>query len=106
MIYFIRHGETDSNKSHIICGGGKDVSLNKNGIKQAEKAAKNLQKYDFDVVFCSPMKRVVETLNILLKNYKKVPIFFDERLVERHYGKYEGASDEPFRVNGEFSYAY
>ena len=87
-IYIIRHGQTDWNLINKI-QGKKDICLNKTGIMQAEKAREKIEKYDFDLIICSPLKRAKQTAEIINHN-KNVQIIYDEALMERGFGNYEG----------------
>ncbi len=90
MIYFLRHGQTDDNVNHIISGAESDVSLNEIGVSQAKQMAQEIKDLKLDMIFCSPMIRAKQTLNEIVKFHKNVPVFFDERLVERFHGVLEG----------------
>jgi alpha-ribazole phosphatase len=59
-IVLVRHGETDWNNIGRI-QGWTDVPLNSNGMKQADKTAKALQKIQITAVFSSPLKRALST---------------------------------------------
>ena len=88
MIYIVRHGKTDWNTKKITVGR-KDVPLNDEGIKQANVTSKLIDNYDIDLIICSPLKRAIETANIVNKN-KKVDIIYDDRIIERNLGALEG----------------
>lgn len=85
MIYVVRHGQTDWNKEKRIAGR-RDISLNEVGISQAKITAEKLKEVHFDVVFSSPLKRTMQTAEILT-NQK---IQKDERIIERSNGDLEG----------------
>ncbi len=59
-LYIMRHGETQWNHLNKI-QGQKDIELNKTGIAQAEKAREEFNKYEFDLIICSPLKRAKQT---------------------------------------------
>lgn len=88
MIYFIRHGQTETNKAHRL-QGHSDIPLNDVGREQAETAAAwfRTQGITFDLIYSSPLVRAVETARILEPD---VPIITDERIIEIDYGIYEG----------------
>jgi len=88
MLYIIRHGRTDWNDMHKL-QGRTDTELNEDGIRMAERAAKEYGEIHFDVCYCSPLKRAKQTAEILL-NGRDVPIIFDERLAEMSFGICEG----------------
>ncbi len=88
MIYFIRHGQTETNKAHRL-QGHSDIPLNDVGREQAGIAAAwfRTQGITFDLIYSSPLVRAVETARILEPD---VPIITDERIIEIDYGIYEG----------------
>ena len=81
-LYVIRHGETLSNLSGVV-SGRSDEGLTENGIKQAQELNRKLEKISFDAVYVSPMKRTIETANIIVPEYQYV---IDERIAERDLG--------------------
>lgn len=54
-IYIVRHGETDWNKEGR-CQGKTNISLNENGITQAENLKNKFDISKIDVCFVSPLK--------------------------------------------------
>lgn len=89
-IYITRHGQTDWNKIKKI-QGRTDIELNEEGRAQALETALNLKDVNFDVIFTSPLKRAVETAEIINMHHQ-VSILKDERIIERSFGDLEGAS--------------
>lgn len=87
-IEFIRHGQTDLNKTGRIQGSSVDAELNETGRNLAIESAKNFDESEFDRVFASPMKRAVETARIFTKDKKD--IILDKRLMEFDYGEWDG----------------
>lgn len=98
-IYLFRHGETDWNKARRL-QGQSDIPLNAFGRELAVKTAEALRETHFDRAFCSPLGRAVETAQILLEG-RDVPLETDERLMEIHFGEYEGASFEAAKTDPE-----
>ena len=86
MIYIIRHGKTELNKSNVL-QGRSNYPLNDEGIRQAEETAKLLESVEFDHVYSSPLIRAVQTAEIIAPNCE---MKIDERLIEMDYGPYEG----------------
>ena len=88
MIYIIRHGQTDQNVAHRI-QGQRDFPLNEAGEEQAREAAARLKARGvaFDRAYSSPLMRAARTAEII---GGEVPIIFDDRLKEMHFGRYEG----------------
>ncbi len=82
-IIFVRHGQTDQN---ISMRSGEKIkeenrSLNNVGIKQAEEARDKLKDYSFDAIISSPLKRAIETTDII-NQYHDLPIIIEEDLHE------------------------
>lgn len=88
LIYLIRHGETEYNKSHRL-QGWSDIPLNENGIKLAEKTAEGMKDISFDRVFSSPLIRSYTTAEIIVGD-RNITIEKDNRLKEINLACYEG----------------
>lgn len=86
-LYIVRHGQTDWNVQKLL-QGTTDIELNDEGIKQAEELSKKIDLDKIDICFCSPLKRTRQTANIL--NGNKINIIYDNMIVERGFGDYEG----------------
>ena len=71
-----------------VLQGRSDHPLNEEGIRQAQDAAAALSGLFFDHVFTSPLKRAVQTAQIVAPDVEPV---IDDRLIEMDYGPYEGA---------------
>lgn len=98
MIYFVRHGQTDCNL-HKCKAGQSDVPLNNNGRQQAKLAAEKLKDINFDLCFCSPLSRAKETCKIILSYHKDLKPIYNNRLIERNYGKLEMQPATAFTFN-------
>ena len=92
-IVLLRHGESQWNLENRFTGW-TDVDLTKKGINEAKSAGIILKKefYDFDLVYCSVLKRAVDTMKYCLNSMriKKISTEYDWRLNERHYGALQG----------------
>ena len=86
-LYIARHGQTDWNIQRRA-QGRTDIPLNETGIKQAEALRDSIAEIKFDKVYASPLKRAAETAKIATRG--EYDIVFDERLMERSFGDYEG----------------
>ena len=105
MIYFLRHGSTDWNenlnsegKKDPKCQGRCDLHLNDKGKKQALEAKEYLRVIKFDKIICSPLIRTKETLSIAYDG--TAPIIYDNRIIERDFGEFEGLTRSEFDFNG------
>lgn len=85
-IVFVRHGKTGLNERGCFIGN-TDCDISEEGLKQAEKIKNFLGKFSFDGVYVSPLKRAVQTANVLSKEY-----ILDDRLREMNFGVFEGLS--------------
>lgn len=97
-IVFIRHGRTPANKEHRYLGK-TDESLSLEGIEalRQEKAEKIYPEIDY--LFVSPMKRCIETADILYPG--KVPILVPQ-WKEMDFGLFEGKNYQ--ELNGDKQY--
>lgn len=74
---FLRHGETNYNKDSakikqsVIKINVKylDCPLNEKGIQQAKLASENIKNIKFEAIYVSPLRRALETANILFTNH-------------------------------------
>lgn len=88
-IFVFRHAESEDNaRNHF--SGWSDPDLTENGICQAYQTAKQLKDEWIDYAFTSHLKRARKTLDIVLSYHPEVPIFIDDRLIERCYGLLQG----------------
>ena len=91
-LVLIRHGQSLWNAENKFTGW-TDIGLSEKGIKEAEEAGKKLENVPFDVVHTSALIRAQKTAEIIIKNNKKskkIPVYKDKRLNERHYGSLQG----------------
>ena len=88
IIYLTRHGETEWNIEKRLQGRG-DSPLTENGIQRAKDLRDRIKNIDIDVIYSSPIKRALNTANILRGN-KNIDIVTDDRLMEMCFGDYEG----------------
>ena len=93
MIYIVRHGQTDMNSRKVL-QGRSDYPLNDAGIAQAQKAADELRHISFTKVYTSPLKRAVQTAEIIAPNAHAV---VDDRLIEMDYALTKGRTSNIYR---------
>lgn len=92
-LYFIRHGETISNKQKIRQGVQINDYLDTQGVLQIQKISKIIEALNLDVLFTSYLLRAEETAALINKSLKEpIPIFHDFRLRERDFGSLSGKS--------------
>ena len=79
----VRHGETPSNLTGVVTGRSGDT-LTANGKSQMVKVREQLASKKFLAVYASPMKRCVESVQIVAPEYDPI---YDDRLAERDLGE-------------------
>jgi probable phosphoglycerate mutase len=95
-VYYLRHGETDWNAMQRY-QGQTDIPLNARGQQQAARNGQRLKALlggrlaELDFV-ASPLSRASETMRIARAEMGLDPVAFrrDDRLMEQHYGHWEG----------------
>lgn len=90
ITYFV-HGTTKDNQKNIS-SGWKDIELSDKGIEQSKELPKQIGNKKFDIIFCSDLKRAVDSAEVSFKG--KFPIEQDKRLRECNYGDFNGKSSE------------
>jgi 2,3-bisphosphoglycerate-dependent phosphoglycerate mutase len=92
-LVLLRHGESTWNRENRFTGW-TDVDLSERGIAEAQKAGQILkeQRYTFDVVFTSVLKRAIRTLWLVQEEMDLmwIPVHLSWRLNERCYGALQG----------------
>lgn len=86
----VRHGEKEENSKKILQGilPGKLTSL---GEKQARELGKKLKKYKVGKIYCSPIDRCRQTLEVALREMDyKGEVEYIDLLSERDFGKFSG----------------
>ena len=96
--FLIRHGQTLWNKEGRY-QGDHDIGLTKEGIRQAKHAAKYLSGANLSNIYSSPLKRAMETANIIGES-KDLKVIVRESLKEIFFGKWEGMKFSD--INKEF----
>lgn len=99
-LVLLRHGQSEWNQKNIFTGW-RDVPLSDAGEDEARRAGKALERYAFDAVFTSALKRAQDTAAIVLKGRMPEAYFCSQALNERKYGELEGKDkDEMRRIYG------
>ncbi|MBQ9795963.1 MAG: histidine phosphatase family protein [Clostridia bacterium] len=87
-VYVMRHGTTLWNEKGITQGRSNN-KLSVHGKNLTKEVAKKHKNSKFDVIFCSPLMRTVQTANIM-NEYHNVKIIKDDRLIEVDQGIFTG----------------
>lgn len=88
IINTIRHAQTDYNVEKRYAGT-IDVSLNDTGIRDTINASRKLDHKKFDLVITSPLKRTIQTAQLLLDGQNN-QIIQNPLCIERNFGKMQG----------------
>ena len=92
-LVLLRHGESQWNMENRFTGW-TNVELTENGIVEAKSAGQILKDddYSFELVYTSVLSRAIRTMDLCLETMgiKNIPIEYDWRLNERHYGALQG----------------
>ena len=86
-VYLIRHGATILSAEDRFAGA-TDVDLSDEGRRQAEALALRLSDDRIAAVYCSPMKRTIETATIIGRPQGLTPVLRDG-LREINHGRWE-----------------
>ena len=93
-LLLVRHGETDWNLARRYQGQNA-VSLNQNGIQQAEQLGRRLASERIDAVYSSDSPRALETATQILNLQQQAPAFQkDARWQEICFGEWDGLTYE------------
>lgn len=104
-VIFIRHGKTPGNAEKRYIGRRTDEELSEEGIKEIKEINDSLSSISelipgrVDRVCSSPMKRAVQTAELLFDNQKLQVI---DKLMEIDFGVFEGKNYN--ELNGDETY--
>ncbi len=90
ITYFV-HGTTADNERDIS-SGWSDVELSDLGVQQSKDLGKTLANRHFDVVFCSDLKRAVQSVRYTWGD--EFSVIHDARLRECNYGDFNAKPSE------------
>lgn len=94
--YFV-HGTTTDNLTKKATGW-LPGQLSEKGIEQANNLAKVIKDQHFDVVFCSDLKRAIDSAKIDFQ-YHDIEIIQDARIRECNYGDLDGKDSNLVKYN-------
>jgi len=93
IIYFV-HGTTTDNEQDLATGWAQG-ELAEKGIKQSIELAGIVSHIKFDLIFCSDLKRAIDSANYSFKN--KYKIIIDKKLREANYGDFTQKPGKEFK---------
>ncbi len=95
ITYFV-HGTTFDNEQDLATGWNQG-ELSELGRRQATELGKQTAQHRFDVVFCSDLKRAIDSAELGFG--EKYTIIQDARLREANYGSFTGVPADSFKLN-------
>ncbi len=96
-IWFVRHGETEWNRTKRY-QGHSDIPLNENGRRQAQETAVQLANEPLAAIYASDLKRAVETAEAIAQPHG-LQVQRKSELRELHFGLWEGLLYEQIMEN-------
>jgi broad specificity phosphatase PhoE len=87
-IFLLRHGETDYHAQKRLLGR-MNIGLNETGREQARRAAGYFEDIELSAVYCSPLKRCLETARPTAES-KGLEIQVMDELIEVEMGEWDG----------------
>lgn len=84
-----RHGETDWNIEEIL-QGWLDIAINDKGRQQAREFAVACAGFGFARIYSSPLRRALETAEIIASELHLAPPLCHDGLKERNFGVVQG----------------
>ena len=77
-LYLIRHGENTANITKEFSHRLVDYSLTPKGVLQAQQTAEYFKNRQIDAIYCSPLKRAIETAEIIGQAIGIRPVIMEE----------------------------
>jgi broad specificity phosphatase PhoE len=84
----LRHGQTELSTERRFAGRG-DIPLTKEGVRQAELAARRLATVGASVVITSPLQRARRSAEVVAET-AGIPLVVYDELVEADFGSWQG----------------
>ena len=92
QLILARHGQTSWNVEKVFRGRA-DVDLNEIGVRQAELLAKYLGNWELEAIYSSPLKRALDTANIVARR-QKVEVRIADGLTDIDFGKWQSLPEQ------------
>lgn len=100
IFYLFRHGETYFSKNHLRYGKQIETAeILEEGIPQIKNIAKTLKENNVEIIYSSPIKRCVQSVNIIQTEVPSIKVIFDQRLEEEKVSRHlETFDDQTKRI--------
>lgn len=90
FVYFVRHARSHANQLNLLIGRKAAHELNDIGLRQAACLGERLKDQGVRVFRTSPLRRAVQTAEILADTVGGAAPTVDEDLIERDFGPFDG----------------
>ena len=98
-LYLVRHGQDIDNAAGVL-NGHRDEPLTTKGRREARDCARRLKSARIDIVVSSPLKRALETAQIVAGAWSySETIVIDAQLIERDFGTLTGTLEADIEKN-------
>lgn len=87
----LRHAHSTANLKGVLAGRDNRVALSPRGKREAQDLADFLERYEFDAIYSSPLRRCRESIAPLLERSSATATYLDG-LIEMEYGQWSGKS--------------
>jgi probable phosphoglycerate mutase len=77
-LYLIRHGENPANITKEFSHRLVDYSLTPKGMLQAQQTGDFFKHKQIDAIYCSPLKRAIETAEIIGRAIEREPVVMEQ----------------------------
>lgn len=93
---FLRHPETIANEKNLIYGK-TDYPYTKRGQEQFDEALVNIERFGFDKIMTSPLRRAHELASAIASKTNK-ELIVHEALEEMNFGIFEGLTEDEAKI--------
>lgn len=90
IIYLLRHAQSVANVEGILAGQDDSVDLSKQGFQESKKLIAHLESLKISQVFCSPLRRCVQTITPFMNSNPNMEFLIEPNLIEMDYGQWSG----------------
>ncbi len=95
-LLIIRHGETAWNTADRF-RGRVNIELSEKGLRQVASLAEHLSRKKIEAVYCSPLRRAVQTAEAISRVHQLTPQITD-KLTDLDFGTWEGQTRDDVKT--------
>ncbi|MCD7981968.1 MAG: histidine phosphatase family protein [Clostridiales bacterium] len=96
LVYFVRHGQTDTNVAGLLVGTSGNPVLTETGVEMAQTLGESLEDVTFDAAYSSSLQRAYDTAVFVLESsgQGELEVIQDDGLRDISWGEAEGMTSE------------